>query len=135
MTLYGNLDISNIDELPPGRKPVKTIHFFEKSRLKLIGFIKDQIKKGHQVYIVYPLITESEKVDLKNLMEGYENIVRDFPLPDYHLSVVHGKMKPDDKDFEMKRFVEGKTDIMVSTTVVEVGVDVPNASVMIIENA
>ncbi len=135
MTLYGNLDISVIDELPPGRKAIKTIHFFEKSRLRLVGFIRDQIKKGHQVYIVYPLISESEKVDLKNLMDGYENIVRDFPLPDYHVSVVHGKMKPDDKEFEMQRFVEGKTDIMVSTTVIEVGVDVPNASVMIIENA
>lgn len=135
MTLYGNLDISIIDELPPGRKPIKTIHFFEKSRLRLIGFIREQIAKGHQIYIVYPLITESEKVDLKNLMDGYENIVRDFPLPDYQVSVVHGKMKPADKDFEMQRFVEGKTDIMVATTVIEVGVDVPNASVMIIENA
>ena len=135
MTVYGNLDISIIDELPPGRKPVKTIHFFEKSRLRLLGFMRDQIKQGRQIYIVYPLINESEKVDLKNLMDGYANMLHDFPMPEYQVSVLHGRMKSEDKEFEMQRFVEGKTDIMVSTTVIEVGVDVPNASVMIIENA
>lgn len=135
MTVYGNLDVSVIDELPPGRKPVRTVHFFESKRLKVIGFIREQVKMGRQVYVVYPLINESEKLDLKNLMDGFESIQRDFPLPDYQVSVLHGRMKADDKDEEMKRFVEGKTDIMVSTTVIEVGVDVPNASVMVIENA
>jgi len=135
MTLYGNLDVSIIDELPPGRKPVKTLHFFENKRLRVTGFIRDQIKKGRQVYVVYPLIKESETLDLRNLTEGFENIQRDFPLPEYQVSVLHGKLKPEDKEVEMKRFVEGKTDIMVSTTVIEVGVDVPNASVMVIENA
>ncbi len=135
MTVYGNLDVSVIDELPPGRKAIKTLHFFENKRLRVIGFMRDQIKKGRQVYVVYPLIKESETLDLKNLEEGIEHIQRDFPLPDYQVSVVHGKLKPDEKEAEMKRFVEGKTDIMVSTTVIEVGVDVPNASVMIIENA
>ncbi len=135
MTVYGNLDVSIIDELPPGRKPVKTLHFFDNNRLKVIGFIRNQIKKGRQIYIVYPLIHESEKLDLKNLMDGFEQIQRDFPLPHYQVSVVHGKLKPEDKEYEMKRFVEGKTDIMISTTVIEVGVDVPNASVMVIENA
>lgn len=135
MTVYGNLDVSVIDELPPGRKPVKTLHFFESKRLRVTGFMRDQIDKGRQVYVVYPLIKESETLDLKNLTEGFENIQRDFPLPKYQVSVMHGKLKPDDKEAEMKRFVEGKTDIMVSTTVIEVGVDVPNASVMIIENA
>lgn len=135
MTVYGNLEISVIDELPPGRKPVTTRHFFESKRLRVLGFMKEQIKQGRQIYIVYPLIRESEKMDLKNLMDGYENMLHDFPMPEYQVSVVHGRMKPEDKDFEMQRFVEGKTDIMVSTTVIEVGVDVPNASVMIIENA
>ena len=135
MTVYGNLDISIIDELPPGRKPVTTTHVFESKRLRILGFMKEQIKQGRQIYVVYPLIRESEKVDLKNLMDGYHNMIHDFPMPDYQVSVVHGKMKAEDKDFEMQRFVEGKTDIMVSTTVIEVGVDVPNASVMIIENA
>ena len=135
MTVYGNLDISIIDELPPGRKPVKTIHFFEKSRLRVLGFMREQIKQGRQIYIVYPLISESEKMDLKNLMDGYENMLHDFPMPEYQVSVLHGRMKTEDKEFEMQRFVEGKTDIMVSTTVIEVGVDVSNASVMIIENA
>ena len=135
MTVYGNLDISVIDELPPGRKPVSTSHLFEKSRLRVLGFMKEQIKQGRQIYIVYPLIRESEKVDLKNLMDGYANMLQDFPMPEYQVSVLHGRMKPEDKDFEMQRFVEGKTDIMVSTTVIEVGVDVPNASVMIIENS
>lgn len=135
MTVYGNLDISIIDELPPGRKPVKTMHFFEKSRLRILGFMREQIKQGRQVYIVYPLISESEKIDLKNLMDGYANMLHDFPMPEYQVSVLHGRMKAADKEYEMQRFVEGKTDIMVSTTVIEVGVDVPNASVMIIENA
>jgi len=135
MTVYGNLDVSIIDELPPGRKSVKTMHFFDNKRLRVIGFMREQIKQGRQIYVVYPLISESEKVDLKNLMDGYANMLHDFPMPEYQVSVLHGKMKADDKDFEMQRFVLGKTDIMVSTTVIEVGVDVPNASVMIIENA
>ncbi len=135
MTLYGDLDVSIIDELPPGRKPVKTVHRFEKSRLEVFGFLKDEIKKGRQVYIVYPLIKESEKLDLNNLMQGYESILRVFPQPEYQISVVHGQMKAADKDFEMQRFVRGETQIMVATTVIEVGVNVPNASVMIIENA
>ena len=135
MTLYGNLDISIIDEMPPGRKPVKTLHFYESKRLRVIGFMRDQIQKGRQIYVVYPLISESEKMDLKNLMDGYENMLRDFPEPHYQVSVVHGRMKPDVKAFEMKRFKDGITNILVATTVIEVGVDVPNASVMIIENA
>jgi ATP-dependent DNA helicase RecG len=135
MTVYGNLDVSVIDELPPGRKPVKTLHYFESRFLSIIGFLRKQIDQGRQVYIVYPLISESETLDLKNLMDGYEQIQSYFPLPKYQVSVMHGRMKPEDKDYEMKRFVEGKTDIMVSTTVIEVGVDVPNATVMVIENA
>ncbi|WP_222984280.1 ATP-dependent DNA helicase RecG [Flagellimonas meishanensis] len=135
MSLYGDLDISVIDELPPGRKPVKTVHRFDSNRLKVFRFIKDEIKKGRQVYIVYPLIQESEALDFKDLMDGYESIVRDFPMPDYQISIVHGKMKPVDKDYEMERFVKGETQIMVATTVIEVGVNVPNASVMIIESA
>ena len=135
MTVYGDLDCSVIDELPPGRKPVQTVHFFDKSRLRVFAFIRQQIKEGRQVYVVYPLIKESETLDLKDLMDGYESIVREFPLPEYQISIVHGKMKPADKDYEMDRFKRGITNIMVSTTVIEVGVDVPNASVMIIENA
>jgi ATP-dependent DNA helicase RecG len=135
MTLYGNLDVSIIDELPPGRKPIKTVHYFDSKRLRVIGFMREQIKQGRQIYVVYPLIKESEKLDLKNLEDGIENMRRDFPLPDYQISVVHGRLTADEKDFEMKRFIEGKTDIMISTTVIEVGVDVPNASVMVIENA
>ncbi len=135
MTLYGNLDVSVIDELPPGRKAIKTIHFFESKRLRVIGFMKDEIKRGQQVYVVYPLIKESENFDLKNLMDGYENMLRDFPEPEYQVSVMHGRMKTEDKEYEMKRFVDGITNIMVSTTVIEVGVDVSNASVMVIENA
>lgn len=135
MSLYGDLDISVIDELPPGRKPIQTIHQFDSNRLKVWKFIRDEIAKGRQIYIVYPLIQESEKMDYKDLMDGYESISRDFPLPDYAISIVHGKMKPADKDAEMKRFSEGKTQIMVATTVIEVGVNVPNASVMIIESA
>ena len=135
MSLYGDLDISVIDELPPGRKPIQTVHRFDSNRLKVWKFIKDEIAKGRQIYIVYPLIQESEKMDFKDLMDGYESISRDFPLPQYSISIVHGKMKPADKDSEMKRFSEGKTNIMVATTVIEVGVNIPNASVMIIESA
>ena len=135
MTLYGDLDLSVIDEMPPGRKPVKTYHLYDSKRLKLFGFIKEQISKGQQVFIVYPLIQESEKLDLKDLMDGYESIQRAFPLPEYAISIVHGKMKSADKDFEMQRFVKGETQIMVATTVIEVGVDIPRASMMVIENA
>lgn len=135
MSLYGDLDISVIDELPPGRKPIKTVHRFDGNRLKVFRFIRDEIKKGRQIYLVYPLIQESEVLDYKDLMDGYESIVRDFPLPDYQISIVHGKMKPADKDYEMERFVKGETNIMVATTVIEVGVNIPNASVMIIESA
>lgn len=135
MTVYGDLDVSVIDELPPGRKSVKTYHFTDTGRLKVFAFVKDQIKQGRQIYVVYPLINESKKMDLKDLMDGYESIAREFPLPEYSLSIVHGQMKPEAKDYEMQRFVKGETQILVSTTVIEVGVDVPNASVMIIENA
>lgn len=135
MTLYGDLDVSSIDQMPAGRKPVKTVHRYESQRLAVIGFMKEQISLGRQIYIVYPLIDESEKLDLNNLMAGFESISRDFPMPQYHVSVVHGRMRARDKEMEMKRFKEGKTHIMVATTVIEVGVDVPNASVMIIENA
>lgn len=133
MTLYGDLDISVIDQLPAGRKPIKTIHKFDSHRLQVNQFLKEQIEAGRQIYIVYPLIEESEKLDLKHLMDGYESICRSFP--DEAISIVHGKMKSDAKDFEMGRFVKGETKIMVATTVIEVGVDVPNASVMVIENA
>lgn len=133
MTLYGDLEISVIDELPKGRKPIKTTHRFDSNRLVVNGFIKTQIAEGRQVYIVYPLIDESEKLDLKHLMDGYESIARAFP--DVPISILHGKMKTEAKDFEMARFVKGETKIMVATTVIEVGVDVPNASVMVIESA
>jgi len=135
MTFYGDLDVSVIDELPPGRKDIKTIHRFDSSRIKIFAFIEDEIKKGRQVYVVYPLIQESEKLDYKDLMDGYESIERRFPRPNYHISIVHGKMKAADKEFEMQRFVKGETQIMVATTVIEVGVNVPNASVMVIESA
>lgn len=135
MTLYGDLEVSVIDELPPGRKPIDTMHFFEDKRLSVWHFIKTEIAKGRQVYIVYPLIEESENLDYKNLMEGYEGISRDFPLPEYSVSIVHGQMTPAEKDREMDRFAKGQTNIMVATTVIEVGVNVPNASVMIIESA
>ncbi|WP_395051304.1 ATP-dependent DNA helicase RecG [Flavobacterium sp.] len=135
MSLYGDLDISVIDELPPGRKPIQTVHRFDSNRLKVWKFIRDEIALGRQIYIVYPLIEESKTMDFKDLMDGYESISRDFPLPDYSISILHGKMKPADKDSEMKRFSEGKTNIMVATTVIEVGVNIPNASVMIIESA
>jgi len=133
MSVYGDLDISVIDELPAGRKAIKTIHQYDANRLKLNGFLRKEIEKGRQVYVVYPLIEESEKLDLKDLMDGYESIARAFP--DFPISIVHGKMKAADKDFEMARFVKGETKIMVATTVIEVGVNVPNASVMVIENA
>jgi len=133
MTLYGDLEISVIDELPKGRKPIKTTHQYDSHRLQINEFIRQQIKSGRQIYIVYPLIEESEKLDLKHLMDGYESITRAFP--DVPVSILHGKMKPEAKDFEMDRFVRGETKIMVATTVIEVGVDVPNASVMIIESA
>ena len=135
MTLYGDLDASVIDELPPNRKPIKTVHFTDSARLTVFAFMRDEIKKGRQIYVVYPLIQESENLDLKDLMDGYESISRAFPLPDYAVSIVHGKMKPEVKDYEMQRFIKGETQIMVSTTVIEVGVDVPNASVMVIENS
>ena len=135
MSLYGDLDISVIDELPPGRKPIKTVHRYDSNRLKVFAFIRDEIKKGRQIYIVYPLIQESEQLDYKDLMDGFESISRDFPKPDYQISIVHGKMKPADKEFEMQRFIKGETQIMVATTVIEVGVNVPNASVMIIESS
>jgi len=135
MTIYGDLDVSKIDELPPGRKKILTHHVTESSRMRVFGFIREQIKQGRQIYIVYPLIEESEALDLNFLMDGYESISRSFPLPEYAVSIVHGKMKQQDKDYEMTRFVKHETDIMVATTVIEVGVDVPNASVMIIENA
>ncbi|OBX22835.1 MULTISPECIES: ATP-dependent DNA helicase RecG [Bizionia] len=135
MSVYGDLDISVIDELPPGRQAIKTVHRYDKNRLDVFRFIRDEIEKGRQIYIVYPLIQESEKMDYKDLMDGYESISRDFPMPKYQISIVHGKMKAADKDFEMQRFIKGETQIMVATTVIEVGVNVPNASVMIIESA
>lgn len=135
MSVYGDLDISVIDELPPGRQAIKTVHRYDKNRLDVFRFIRDEIEKGRQVYVVYPLIQESEKMDYKDLMDGYESISRDFPMPKYQISIVHGQMKATDKDFEMQRFIKGETQIMVATTVIEVGVNVPNASVMIIESA
>jgi ATP-dependent DNA helicase RecG len=133
MTLYGDLDVSVIDELPPGRKEIKTIWKSDSHRLRVFGFIKDEIEKGRQAYVVYPLIQESETLDYKDLMDGYESICRAFP--DQQISIVHGQMKAQDKDFEMARFVKGETQIMVATTVIEVGVNVPNASIMVIESA
>jgi len=135
MTLYGDLDVSVIDELPPGRKVIKTLWRSDSSRLKIIRFMRDQIKVGRQIYVVFPLIDESAKLDYKNLIDGYDSIVREFPLPKFQVSVLHGQMKSEDKEYEMNRFVEGVTDIMVATTVIEVGVNVPNASVMIIESS
>jgi ATP-dependent DNA helicase RecG len=135
MVFYGDLDYSVIDELPPGRKPITTVHKYDAQRLAVYGFLRDEIAKGRQVYIVYPLIEESEKSDLASLMEGFESICQAFPRPTYHVSVLHGKMKPEYKEEEMRRFVKGETHIMVATTVIEVGVNVPNASVMLIENA
>ena len=135
MSVYGDLDISVIDELPPGRKKVKTIHRFDSNRLKVFKFIADEIQKGRQIYMVYPLIKESEKMDYKDLMDGYKSIVRAFPPPKYQVSIVHGQMPAKDKDYEMERYVKKQTQIMVATTVIEVGVNVPNASIMVIESA
>jgi ATP-dependent DNA helicase RecG len=135
MTLYGDLDISVINELPVGRKPIETRHFYESQRLRMFGFMREEITKGRQIYIVYPLIKESEKLDLLYLEAGIEAVSQEFPLPEYRISMVHGKLAAADKEFEMQRFVKGQTQIMVATTVIEVGVNVPNASVMIIENA
>jgi ATP-dependent DNA helicase RecG len=133
MTVYGDLDVSVIDELPAGRKPIQTVHRYDSNRLKVNGFMKEQMAEGRQIYVVYPLIEESETLDLKDLMDGYESVCRAFP--EVPISILHGKMKSDAKDFEMQRFVKGETKIMVATTVIEVGVNVPNASVMIVENA
>ncbi len=135
MSVYGDLDISIIDQLPPGRIAIKTVHRFDSNRLKVFRFLKDEISMGRQVYIVYPLIQESEALDYKDLMDGYESISREFQKPEFQISIVHGKMKPKDKEFEMNRFIKGETQIMVATTVIEVGVDIPNASVMVIESA
>lgn len=135
MTVYGDLDVSIIDELPPGRKEIKTLHRNESKRLMVFGFMREQISQGRQIYIVYPLIEESEKLDLNNLMQGVQSIEKAFPKPQYQISIVHGRMKQEEKDFEMNRFLQKQTQIMVATTVIEVGVNVPNASVMIIENA
>jgi ATP-dependent DNA helicase RecG len=135
MTLYGDLDVSVIDELPPGRQPVKTLHFNENKQLRVFGFMREQIKAGRQIYVVFPLIKESEKMDYKNLEEGYENIIQTFPLPEYTTVIVHGKMTAEDKAANMQLFVQGKAHIMVATSVIEVGVNVPNATVMVIESA
>ncbi len=134
MTLYGDLEVSVIDELPPGRKPIQTVHYFENRRKQVYDFMKKQIALGRQIYVVYPLIQESESMDYKNLEEGYENVVKNFPPEKYSVSMVHGKMKASDKDAEMQKFVQGKTQIMLATTVIEVGVNIPNASVMLIES-
>ena len=135
MTLYGDLDVSVIDELPPGRQPIRTYHYTDAARLKLWGFLRQQIAQGRQVYVVYPLIKESETMDYKDLEDGFESIVRDFPLPDYRVTVCHGKMKPQDKEESMRQFKDHEADILVATSVIEVGVDVPNATVMVIESA
>ena len=135
MSVYGDLDISIIDELPPGRKEVKTVHRFDSNRLAVFKFMKQEIEKGRQVYVVYPLIEESKAMDYKDLMDGHESISREFPMPKYQISIVHGKMKAANKEYEMQRFVKGETQIMVATTVIEVGVNVPNASIMVIESA
>ena len=135
MTLYGDLDVSVIDELPPGRQPIRTYHYTDSARLKLWGFLREQIATGRQVYVVYPLIKESETMDYKDLEDGFQSIVQDFPQPDYRVTVCHGKMKPQDKEESMRQFKEHEADILVATSVIEVGVDVPNATVMVIESA
>lgn len=135
MTLFGDLNVSIIDELPKNRKPIKTMHFYDKNRLRIQGIMREEIAKGRQIYVVFPLIEESETLDLKHVNDGFEALSHDFPLPDYAISVVHGKLKPEEKQYEMDRFKKGETNILISTTVIEVGVDVPNASVMIIEDA
>ena len=135
MTLYGDLDVSVIDQLPPGRKPIKTVHYYDSARLRLFGFMRKQIAEGRQVYVVYPLIRESESMDYKDLTDGFEALSRDFPLPEYRVAVCHGQMKPEDKEESMRQFKNGEADILVATSVIEVGVDVPNATVMVIESA
>ncbi|MBS1652375.1 MAG: ATP-dependent DNA helicase RecG [Bacteroidetes bacterium] len=135
MTLYGDLDVSVIDELPPGRKPISTVHYFESHRLRLYGFLREQIEIGRQIYVVYPLIEESEKMDYQNLQQGYDNLLNEFPLPIFQISILHGRLTPLQKEYEMERFAKAQTQIMVATTVIEVGVNVPNASVMVIESA
>ncbi|MBA3664024.1 MAG: ATP-dependent DNA helicase RecG [Bacteroidetes bacterium] len=135
MTLYGDLDTSLIDEMPPGRKPIKTLHFMETQRLRVFGFLKEEIALGRQIYIVYPLIKESEKLDYRNLQEGYDNLIHEFPPPQYQVSIVHGQLTNTQKEFEMQRFIKNETQLMVATTVIEVGVNIPNASVMVIESA
>ncbi|MDI9338960.1 MAG: ATP-dependent DNA helicase RecG [Sediminibacterium sp.] len=135
MTLYGDLDTSVIDELPPGRKPIKTVHYMESARLRVNGFIREQIALGRQIYVVFPLIQESEKMDYQNLQQGYDHLVTEFPPPQYQISIVHGKLSNQEKEREMQRFINGETQLMVATTVIEVGVNVPNASVMVIESA
>jgi len=135
MTFYGDLDTSVIDEMPPGRKPIRTSHYMETQRLRVIGFMREQIALGRQIYVVYPLIKESEKLDLQNLQKGHDDLLKEFPQPKFQISIVHGKLSSEQKDFEMQRFVKGETQIMVATTVIEVGVNIPNASVMVIESA
>ena len=135
MTLYGDLEVSVIDELPPGRQPIRTYHYFDSMRLRMFGFLRQEIAKGRQVYVVYPLIKESEKMDYKDLHDGFESMSRDFPLPQYRIAVCHGKMKPEDKDAAMAQFKSHQADILIATSVIEVGVDVPNATVMVIESA
>ncbi len=135
MTLYGDLDVSIIDELPPNRQPIRTFHYYDSARLRLFGFMRQEIAKGRQVYVVYPLIKESETMDYKDLTDGFESISRDFPLPEYRVTVCHGKQKPEDKEESMRQFKDGEADILVATSVIEVGVDVPNATIMVIESA
>ncbi len=135
MTLYGDLEVSVIDELPPGRMPIRTFHYFDSARLRMFGFLRQEIAKGRQVYVVYPLIKGSEKMDYKDLEDGFESLSRDFPLPQYRIAICHGKMKPEDKEASMQQFKRGEADIMIATSVIEVGVDVPNATVMVIESA
>jgi ATP-dependent DNA helicase RecG len=135
MTVYGDLDVSVIDELPPGRKPIETVWRSDARRLEVFQFMENEIKKGRQVYVVYPLIEESEALDYKDLQDGYDSILRRFPRPQYQISIVHGRMKTEDRDYEMDLFIKQRTHIMVATTVIEVGVNVPNASVMVIESA
>ena len=135
MTLYGDLEVSVIDELPPGRMPIRTFHYFDSARLRMFGFLRQEIAKGRQVYVVYPLIKGSEKMDYKDLEDGFESLSRDFPLPQYRIAICHGKLKPEDKEASMQQFKRGEADIMIATSVIEVGVDVPNATVMVIESA
>jgi ATP-dependent DNA helicase RecG len=135
MTAYGDLDVSVIDEMPPGRKSIKTVHRTDSARLSVFQFIEEEVARGRQIYVVYPLIEESSSMDYKDLMDGYESLSRRFPLPEFRIGIVHGRMKPEDKDIEMERFSNGTSQILVATTVIEVGVNVPNASVMVIESS